>query len=298
MTDVLDTLTLLPLAGLAVYLVASAAEPLIYRLAKLAPLGGPFDARNAWGSLGIFSISLAMRIAFTLVVPVTIAAWVSGNFAVAAIPMAWWSWIGLFLLVELVWYLDHRASHRVGLLWAMHHTHHSARRLHTAAAARGFIADGVFRAVGYGVLALVGFSPLQIVVVVVVSDILGIFQHTEAIPKLGGRLAWLERWTATPANHRVHHGRNPAYIDRNYGHVTMIWDHVFNSYQTEEEQPVFGVKGAVESDNPLRAYADGFTWLKTKLDRAETLGDTLGCLFRPPEWEPPMRLSQRQGTPL
>ncbi|WP_298916876.1 sterol desaturase family protein [uncultured Algimonas sp.] len=265
------------LVALGAFICAVVAERLYYRLAGRTD----YDDASAMGSLGVFLISLVMRIAFTLLLPIGVVL-LASEAAPLDIPVAWWSWLAAFLLVELCWYVDHRLQHRVGLLWAMHHVHHSAERLHMAAASRAFILDGVLRAELIGLVALAGFSPAQIIPIIILSDIFGIFSHSEAIRKLG----WLDRWLATPANHRVHHASNPEYIDRNYGHVLMLWDRLLGTFEPETLKPRFGVTEPIDTNNPLRIYGGGFVWMRRKLAACDTLGQKFECLWRPPEWSP------------
>ncbi|TGY89076.1 sterol desaturase family protein [Marinicauda algicola] len=268
----------LALIGLLVtYLALIAGERAWYALAR----PGEYDDANMLGSLGVIAISTVLRTAFTLLVPATVFT-LAARWAVFDIGLVWWSWIAMFLAQELIWYVDHRISHRVGLFWAIHHVHHSSERLNFSTASRAFVADGMNRAILAGLLGLAGFELVQFVVLLLILDFIGIFSHSEAIGKLG----WLDRHFATPANHRVHHAVNPQYIDRNYGHVLMVFDRLFGTFAPEVEPPVFGVTEPIGTDNPVRIYGAGFAWLARKIGRAQTLSDRLLCLVMPPEWEP------------
>jgi sterol desaturase/sphingolipid hydroxylase (fatty acid hydroxylase superfamily) len=242
---------------------------------------GAYDNADLGGNLGVIAISTTLRAVMTLALPLTFYAALA-QFAVFDVPVVWWSWIIIFLAQELIWYVDHRLSHRVGFLWAIHHVHHSSQRLNFSTASRAFISDGMNRAVMAGVLALAGFDVVQFLVVMMIVDFLGIFSHSEAIRKLG----WLDRHFATPANHRVHHATNPQYIDKNYGHVLMIFDKLFGTFEPEVEAPRFGVTEPLNTHNPVRIYGAGFAWLGRKMARADTAGQKLLCLIKPPEWEP------------
>ena len=116
----------------------------------------------------------------------------------------------------------------------------------------------------------------------IATNIWGIFQHTRLIGRLGV-LDWL---FATPSSHRVHHGSDAKYLDKNYGEVLLIWDHLFGTFQAEEEEPIYGVTSSIETDNPLRIWAAGFRWLQEKRERARTPWSAAQCLWKPPEWEP------------
>lgn len=193
-------------------------------------------------------------------------------------------WALAFVLYDLAWYIDHRLAHRVGFFWAMHHVHHSSPEYNMTVASRGFIIDTTLlsRPMFY-LLPLVGITPFHYIVINIATNIWGIAQHTRLVGKLG----WLDRLFATPSNHRVHHGFNDLYIDRNYGEVLMLWDRLFGTYQAEQEEPNYGVTDPIDTDNPLRIEIAGFGWLRAKMLRAGTRADRLRCLIMPPEWSPP-----------
>lgn len=195
-----------------------------------------------------------------------------------------WGWVAAFLVYDLVWYVDHRIAHRVGFLWAMHHVHHSSCEYNTTVASRGFLLDMTFlsRPTFY-VLPLLGVSPFQFIVISIATNIWGIAQHT----RLVGRLKGLDVLFATPSNHRVHHGKNPKYIDRNYGEVLMIWDHLFGTYQREEEEPTYGVVRPIETYNLVGIQCAGVGDLRRKCVAAIKWPDKVRALIYPPEWTPP-----------
>ena len=200
-----------------------------------------------------------------------------------ALPNSAWGWLLGFVLYDLAWYLDHRLGHRTGLFWAMHHVHHSSCEYNTTVASRGFIFDSTYLPrPTFLLLPLVGISPFHFVVISITTNIWGIAQHTRLVGKLG----WLDWLLATPSSHRVHHGYNEKYIDRNYGEILMIWDHLLGTYQAEEEEPDFGVTVPIETHNPLLIQFAGLHWLRAKIGQARSIGDKLRCLFMPPEWVP------------
>src|SRR3546814_7648432 len=98
-------------------------------------------------------------------------------------------------------------------------------------------------------LAWIGFAPTHIIAVVAINLGFQFFVHTQAIGKLG----WLEYVFNTPTHHRVHHARNPGYIDRNYAGVLIVWDKLFGTYVDEDPaQPCeYGIVRQIHSQNPL-----------------------------------------------
>lgn len=186
-----------------------------------------------------------------------------------------WGWLAAFVLYDFAWYVNHRMGHRVGVLWAMHHVHHSCPQYNMTVASRGFVADNslLLHPVFY-LLPIFGLSPLHFVTVKIVTNIWGIAQHTGLV----GRLGVIDRWIATPSSHRVHHGSQPQYLDKNYGEVLMIWDRIFGTYEPEVELPKYGVVDPVETANPLKIQVAGFRWLASKLRRMPGRCDRVCCL--------------------
>jgi sterol desaturase/sphingolipid hydroxylase (fatty acid hydroxylase superfamily) len=149
------------------------------------------------------------------------------------IPVSWSNWpslIALFLLTDLAFYVEHRCSHRIRLLWASHGVHHSTERMVVSAAFRLSwtpILSGVF--LFYLPIVWIGFDPVWVFGMVSASLTYQFFVHTELVKRIG-RLEWVIN---TPSAHRVHHASNSEYIDKNFGGVLMIWDRLFGTYQAE-----------------------------------------------------------------
>ncbi len=149
------------------------------------------------------------------------------------IPVSFHNWVSLivlFLLVDLGFYVEHRCSHRIQLLWASHSVHHSSEKMQATTAFRLAwtpILSGVF--LFYLPIVWIGYDPVWVYGMVSFSLTYQFFVHTELVP----HVCWLEWVINTPSAHRVHHGSNPEYIDKNYGGVLLIWDHLFSSCQAE-----------------------------------------------------------------
>ncbi|WP_459212236.1 sterol desaturase family protein [Aquimarina rhabdastrellae] len=153
-----------------------------------------------------------------------------------------------FLIVEMVYYWYHRWSHEIPFLWAIHHTHHSSMWFNLTAAGRlNWI--GKFTSVLFYIpLVILGFSPIIISMSLAISLIYQFILHTEAIGKLG----FLEGlFLNTPSAHRVHHGSNQEYLDKNYGGMLILWDRVFGTYVPETKKVQYGVTTGFIGHNPL-----------------------------------------------
>lgn len=274
-----------PLGLFVLFFLMVFLERLYYFLAKRSD----YDDANARGSLGVVLLNTFVRVVLAIAIPFTLYLALQPH-AVFSIPVTWWSFGVLFLIQEFIWYLAHALGHRTGLFWAFHHVHHSSEEMNFSVAARGFVFDDMARIVMAGGVALLGFRFEQYIMMVLVLDFIGIFSHSSAIGKLG----WLEKWLITPANHRVHHAINDQYIDKNYGHILTLYDRLFGTFEPEVEKPTFGVKQQIHTNSPVKIYVAGFHWLGGKISRAESTADKIRCLYKPPEWEPPVRQPNSQ----
>ncbi|MDX2092823.1 MAG: sterol desaturase family protein [Kofleriaceae bacterium] len=201
------------------------------------------------------------------------------------IPITWWSALLGLIAVDFLYYWDHRAGHRIRLYWAVSHSvHHSSPHYDQTTGLRVSFVDGFIAPLFYWPLALIGFPPILIVAVFAVSIAYQQWIHTEAI----GKLRWLDPWLNTPSNHRVHHGSQPGYLDKNYGGVLMIWDRLFGTYTAETEPVRFGLTRPIESANPWVVHTAELTRLAKDL-QASTPAVAWSRLWRGPEWCAPAR---------
>ena len=221
----------------------------------------------------------ADAVAWALVIGIYYFVW---RFRVFDIPTNAWTIAGLFLAQDFFYYFFHRASHRIRWMWASHVTHHSSERLNLSTAFRQSLTYPISGMWLFWLpLAFIGFEPKNIVAVVAINLGFQFFVHTQAI----GRLGWIEHVFNTPSHHRVHHARNPKYIDRNYAGVLIVWDKLFGSF-VEEDPAVpceYGIVGRIDSHNPLRLTFH--EWIAMLRDAAHAGGPraALVQLFGPPE---------------
>lgn len=206
-------------------------------LANLAIYANYFALNVVWAH-GIFAAyAWAARHA---VVHLTIGGWHVGQHGLA------WEWLALVVAEDLCFYLFHRASHRVRILWASHVTHHSSRAFNLSVAFRQSWIP--FLGVVFWLpLALVGFDPLMIMTVQVISLFYQELLHTQLAPRLGP-VEWIFN---TPRHHAVHHGSNAPYLDKNYGGVLIVWDRLFGTLATVSEPIRFGLTHDLRSHNPI-----------------------------------------------
>jgi alkylglycerol monooxygenase len=170
----------------------------------------------------------------------------------------------------------------VNAFWAAHVVHHQSEEYNLAVALRQGAFQGAFSWVFYLPLALLGFPPLMFLTVSSIDTLYQFWIHTRAVGKLGP-LEWILN---TPSNHRVHHGRNPKYIDRNHAGIFIIWDRMFGTYRAEEEEPVYGITTPLKSWNPVWANLNNWADLFSKARRTRHFADKVRLFLKPPGWHP------------
>jgi sterol desaturase/sphingolipid hydroxylase (fatty acid hydroxylase superfamily) len=211
-----------------------------------------------------------------------------------AVPETWWSFILLLVLQDVLYYGFHRASHRVRWMWASHVTHHSSETMNFSTAFRQSLTYPISGMWLFWIpLAWIGFTPDWVILAVGLNLAYQFFVHTRLGRHATGRWAWVEKVFNTPSVHRVHHAKNPQYIDRNYAGVLTLWDRLFGSFVPEEEPPVFGITRQVRTHNPLtltfHEWRDMFADVWRNRD--------LRHLWKPPEWESPRASTRAVETP-
>ena len=192
-----------------------------------------------------------------------------------------WAWFGCMLSVDLAYYWLHRLHHEIRFLWAAHVTHHSSRHYNLATALRQTWSPFT-SLIFYAPLAILGFEPVMIMTAYAINLIYQFWIHTELIDRLGP-FEWIFN---TPSHHRVHHGTNLAYLDRNHAGILIIWDRLFGSFESEREQVRYGLTKNIESHNPL--YVAYHEWLAILRDviRPGSWRNRFGYLWYAPGWNP------------
>ena len=203
--------------------------------------------------------------------------------SLARIPITPWSIVLCVVLADFAYYWEHRFTHRVGFGWATHTVHHSSPFFNISVAYRFGPLDGVIPVVFHAPLAIIGFNPILILFSEAVVQIYQTVLHTETIGKLPKPV---EAVMNTPSHHRVHHGSNPQYLDRNYAGMFIVWDRLFGTFEEEREKVVYGITEPLNSVNPLVVFFHGFTRLGRQIAGAGDIRGALGYLLRPPGWAP------------
>ncbi len=191
---------------------------------------------------------------------------------------AWWSWAILLFVDDLAYYVFHRASHEVRLLWNFHVVHHSSEHYNLSVAVRQSWFSGTLHWMFYAPIMLLGFAPWMFAVVHGLNLIYQFWIHTRFIHRLG----WFEFIFNTPSHHRVHHGVNEQYIDRNYGGIFIIWDRLFGTFVLETEDPRFGITTPVEGYNALWINVHAWFEMFTKIRSVDGTANKFRCVFGSP----------------
>lgn len=161
---------------------------------------------------------------------------------------AWWAWVLILFAEDFCYYWFHRFHHEVRLGWAAHVNHHSSQYYNLAVALRQSWTTPITGFMFWWPLALLGFHPLMILTQQAISLLYQFWIHTRTIERLGP-LEWVLN---TPSHHRVHHGANPEYLDRNYGGILIIWDRLFGTFEPERAPVRYGLVHNIDTHNPLR----------------------------------------------
>jgi sterol desaturase/sphingolipid hydroxylase (fatty acid hydroxylase superfamily) len=204
-------------------------------------------------------------------------------------------WVLAFVLYDFFYYWAHRCGHEVNLMWAAHVVHHSSEDFNLSTALRQSSTNQFFYWLFYLPMAVIGIPVSVFVVVALVSMGYQFWVHTQLVGKLG----WMEKFFATPSNHRVHHGRNDYCIDRNYGGTFIIWDRMFGTFAEERdnEPVVYGVKTPLASWNPLWGNLKNYATLWRDLRATPGMSNKLMRVFAPPDWRPEAPSGAQAGNP-
>ncbi|MEE2786564.1 MAG: sterol desaturase family protein [Myxococcota bacterium] len=193
---------------------------------------------------------------------------------------AWWAWIGLIFAEDFCYYWFHRGSHEVRFFWAAHVNHHSSTHYNLSTALRQSWTGPLVGWVFWVPLPLLGFHPLMIITAQAISLLYQYWLHTELIHRLGV----FEWFMNTPSHHRVHHGRNPQYLDRNYAGIFIIWDRLFGTFEPEVEPVDYGLTHNLTTYHPVTIAFHEWRDMFGDVRRARTWRGRAMYLIGRPGW--------------
>ncbi|GGF77946.1 sterol desaturase family protein [Wenyingzhuangia marina] len=230
-------------------------------------------------SMGIFD-----RIAGVFMVPVIFFFYhyLHEYFAIFTIPQTTTWFLVAVLVSDIVWYFYHLSGHRINLFWGSHIIHHQSEDYNYSVAFNLTPFQVFIRIMFWSIMPIIGFSAE---VVLGTHAVLGLYQfllHTPLIPKLG----IIEEFMVTPSHHRVHHGSNPEYLDKNYGGIFIIWDRLFGTFQREEKEVKYGITMDINSRDFVTGVFHYYANLLYMMKQMPTIGGKLNVLFKGPDWVP------------
>jgi sterol desaturase/sphingolipid hydroxylase (fatty acid hydroxylase superfamily) len=255
-------------------------------LGRLGKAKATYEFRDTATSLlmglgsNIFSVLIGGFAAATTI-------WLYIHYHVFEIPMtAWWAWVAIFFLEDMTYYWFHRLAHERRFWWASHVNHHSSQHYNLATALRQtWTGELAGTWILWLPLTLIGFPPAMLAIQKGISLVYQYWVHTEAIRKLP---RWFEAVFNTPSHHRVHHARNPRYLDANYAGILIIWDRLFGTFVPEDETdpPRYGIVKNLGDFNILRVAFHEWMGIGKDLAGSRSLREVVGYLFGPPGWSP------------
>lgn len=195
-----------------------------------------------------------------------------------------WAWVLCFLADDFSYYWFHRCSHSMRFFWASHVIHHSSRKYNLATALRQTWTGNLSGTFLFWIwMPFIGFHPAMVMSMQAISLIYQFWIHTEAINRLP---RWIELVFNTPSHHRVHHGSDIKYLDRNHAGVLIIWDRLFGTFTAEEERPVYGLTRNIHTYNPLRIATHEWAAIWKDLRYSRSIREAWHYLFDAPGWSP------------
>ena len=204
------------------------------------------------------------------------------QYSFVTIQNLWIYWLTLLVAEDFLYYILHYVDHNCRLFWAVHVTHHSSSEYNLTVGFRSSVFQPLYRLFYFIPLAFFGFSPIDIMFMYSATQIYGILIHTQFV----GRLGFLEWFMATPSHHRVHHGKNPIYLDKNMGMVLIVWDKLFGTFQKEEDniKIEYGLTKPLKKENAVTIVFHEWMEMVNDLRKPVRLNIKLKYIFGKPGW--------------
>jgi sterol desaturase/sphingolipid hydroxylase (fatty acid hydroxylase superfamily) len=203
------------------------------------------------------------------------------RFAIFPIGYTWWACVLVLFADDFSYYWFHRASHACRLFWASHVVHHSSQRYNLGTALRQTWTGALMSFIFWAWMPLVGFTPIMVMTMQSISLLYQFWIHTEVVRHMGV----LEQVLNTPSHHRVHHGSNPQYIDRNHAGILIIWDRLFGTFEAERERCIYGLTTNIGTYNPFRIAFLEWVDMWRDVRTAPTLPDEIRYVIGNPGWK-------------
>lgn len=266
--------TLLILISTPIYAIVIGAEIIFSYTHHHKKYSGKGTIENIYLMLLNMGLDILMR-TFNLFILIYLF-----QFKFFTIDNAYLYWIVLLIAEDFLFYLLHYVDHYCRFFWAVHVTHHSSEEYNLTVGFRSSVFQPLYRFIYFLPLSFCGFRPEDVFFMYSATQIYGILIHTQYIGKFG----FLEHIFATPSNHRVHHGSNHKYLDRNMGMVFIFWDKLFGTYTKETEKVVYGLTENINSNNPAVVVFHEWATIWTDVKKAPNFKSKFMYVFGPPGW--------------
>ena len=217
--------------------------------------------------------------------------WVYEHSILPHLEINWATIICCILLADFAYYWEHRMMHRIGIGWATHTVHHSSPHFNMSVAYRFGPLDAILPIIFSLPLVMLGFDPILVLLSEVFVQVFQTLLHTEIIGKLTKPVEFLFN---TPSHHRVHHGANRQYWDKNYAGILIIWDRILGTFEPEKEKVIYGISEPLNSTNPVKVFLHGIFRLYRKLKQIPRFTDKLRAFVKPPDWMPDRRAKLKE----
>ncbi|GJM34623.1 MAG: sterol desaturase [Saprospiraceae bacterium] len=206
------------------------------------------------------------------------------QFAPWKIAVTWYNLFILLILQDFVFYWFHRAGHTINIFWAAHSPHHSSEEMNLSVGIRASFTQRLFQFLFFDwILVLLGFFPEMVYSMAAVHLFLAYWHHTRLI----GRLGWFEKWFVTPSHHRVHHGVNTQYLDKNFSEFLIVWDKWFETFEEEKEPICYGILHPPRTRDPIAINLQYWNQLWSDAVATPRWWDKIRLWFMPLGWRPP-----------
>lgn len=237
---------------------------------------GYYDKKDFIASLSIGLVYLFQGL-FTKTALFVLALWIY-NLVPWHIPVNWFTGILCFFALDFARYWAHRLGHTTNLFWATHVTHHNSEKYNLSTSFRLSWTQQI-KIIFFLPVSFMGFHPIVFFICHQIAVLYQFWIHTEYIRKFP---SWIEWFFTTPSHHRVHHGKNEKYLDKNYGSTFIIWDRLMGTFQPEEEQAIYGIIDQPTGYNPIKLVFHVWSDIFRDLKGAQSFGEAWNIVWQPP----------------
>lgn len=230
-----------------------------------------------------FGAYLLIEYVLGIIVVTKIYYWIHIHFSLPHLPWNIFNIIFVILLADFAYYWDHRMMHRIGIGWATHTVHHSSEHFNMSVAYRFGPMDSIFPILFSLPIVMLGFDPILVLSAEIFVQVFQTLLHTEIIKKLPRPFEFIFN---TPSHHRVHHGSNREYWDKNYAGILIIWDRIFGTFEPEVAPVRYGISEPLNSVNPIKVFFHGISRFYSKINNTSGILNKLLVFIKPPDWNP------------